>query len=235
MPEERFASLKQRLGLQFVPDELLELAFRHSSYVREQGLDELASNQRLEYLGDAVLDLVFASYLYSAHAELPEGALTRMKAALVRKSALAAVARELGLGKYLLLGRGEETTGGRNKASLLADLVEALIGAIFLSGGFVAARDFVLEHFGTLLEDVHGRESLRDHKSALQEVLQACGETPPSYRVVRTEGPPHDRWFIVEATHEGGVIGVGEGRSKRAAEQEAAREALDTVEEWLSE
>ncbi|MGC9318276.1 MAG: ribonuclease III [Armatimonadota bacterium] len=232
MPEERFADLKQRLGLDYVPDELLEMAFRHSSYVREQGLDELASNQRLEYLGDAVLDLVFASYLYSMHPELPEGDLTRMKAALVRRSALATVARELGLGEYLLLGRGEEITGGRNKASLLSDLVEALIGAIFLSGGFVAARDFVLEHFDTLLEDVHRRESLRDHKSALQEVLQACGQTPPSYRVVRTEGPPHDRWFMVEAIHNGDVIGVGEGRSKRAAEQEAAREALDSTEQW---
>lgn len=232
---DRFKELRAGLGLESVSEELLELAFTHSSYARERGLGELASNQRLEYLGDAVLDLVCAAYLYETYPEMPEGDLTRLKAAVVRKSALASVARELDLGRHILLGRGEETTGGRRKASLLADVVEALIGAVFLSTGFEGAQQFVLEHFSSLLEDVESRETLRDHKSALQEILQARSLPPPSYRVTRTEGPPHDRWFTVEACLDGEVIGTGEGGAKRIAEQEAAEEALDTVDEWLEE
>lgn len=230
---KRFAKLRENLGLLDVPDDLLELAFTHSSYARERGLNELASNQRLEYLGDAVLDLVFAAHLYQSYPTMPEGDLTRLKAAVVRKSALAAVARQLELGQYILLGRGEETTGGRRKASLLADVVEALIGAVFLAGGFDRAHEFVLLHFSSLLGDVEARDSLRDHKSALQEVLQARAMVPPRYRVVRTEGPPHDRWFTVEACLDGDVIGTGEGATKRAAEQEAAEEAMATIDEWL--
>ncbi len=232
---DRFDDLRERLGLESVSEELLELAFTHSSYSREHGLDELANNQRLEYLGDAVLDLVCAAYLYRTYPGMSEGDLTRLKAAIVRKSALASVARDLELGHYILLGRGEETTGGRRKASLLADVVEALIGAIFLSVGLDGAREFVLEHFSSLLEDVESRETLRDHKSALQEILQARSMPPPRYRVTRTEGPPHDRWFTVEASLDGRVIGSGEGGAKRAAEQEAAEEALSTIDEWLEE
>lgn len=232
MPQ-RLRELKKRLDLGNVPDELLELAFRHSSYVREHGLDELASNQRLEYLGDAVLDLVFAEHLYQRYPDLTEGGLTRIKAALVRQSALASVARELGLGDYLLLGHGEETSGGRKKSSLLADLLEALVGAIFLSGGYEAARDFVLLHFQERLKEVANCASLRDDKSALQELLQARGEPPPTYVVIETTGPPHNRWFTVEATFNGQVIGRGEGGSKRAAEQAAAADALEHAGEWL--
>ena len=235
MTPQRFAELRERLDLHDVPDDLLELAFTHSSYAREQGLNELANNQRLEYLGDAVLDLVFAAHLYQTCPDMPEGDLTRLKAAVVRKSALASIARELELGQYILLGRGEESTGGRRKASLLADVVEALIGAVFLAGGFDRAREFVLAHFSSMLEDVEARDSLCDHKSALQEVLQARAMAPPRYRVVRTEGPPHDRWFAVEACLEGTVIGAGEGSTKRAAEQEAAEEALATIDEWLEQ
>jgi len=232
---QRFAELRDRFDLTEVPDDLLELAFTHSSYSREQGLDELANNQRLEYLGDAVLDLVFAAHLYQTCPAMPEGDLTRLKAAVVRKSALASIARQLELGQHILLGRGEEATGGRRKASLLADVVEALIGAVFLSGGFDRAREFVLSHFSLMLEDVEARDSLCDHKSALQESLQGRAMDPPRYRVMRTEGPPHDRWFTVEACLDGAVIGAGEGSTKRAAEQEAAEEALATIDEWLEQ
>ncbi len=234
-PHDRLARLREELSLQQVPRELLERAFTHGSYAREQGLGEGASNQRLEYLGDAVIDLVFAAYLYQAYPDLPEGDLTRLKAALVRKSALAEVARQLRLGDYLLLGRGEENTGGRRKASLLADLIEAVTGAVFLAGGFGAASEFVLTHFEPLLDEVQSRDSLRDHKSALQEILQAEGEPPPRYRVVRTEGPPHDRWFTVEAICGDSVVGHGEGGSKRMAEQEAAHEALEYLDDWLDD
>ncbi|MGD9497894.1 MAG: ribonuclease III [Armatimonadota bacterium] len=226
--------LRERLDLAEVPAELLELAFCHTSFARERGLGEVACNQRLEYLGDAVLDLVFAAYLYETYPNMPEGDLTRLKAALVRKSALASVAREMGLSEYLLLGRGEEATGGRSKSSLLADLIEALVGAVFVSCGYERVRAFVLRHFAGLLQDVAARDSLSDDKSALQEVLQARGEPPPTYVVVSTEGPPHDRWFTVQAIYRGQVIGTGEGKSKRDAEQQAAAEALDTVDEWLT-
>lgn len=235
MTPQRFAQLRDSLDLTEVPDDLLELAFTHSSYSREQGMDELANNQRLEYLGDAVLDLVFADHLYQTCPEMPEGDLTRLKAAVVRKSALASIARQLELGRYILLGRGEDSTGGRRKASLLADVVEALIGAVFLGGGFDHAREFVLAHFSSMLEDVEARDSLCDHKSALQEVLQGRAMPPPRYRVTLTEGPPHDRWFTVEACLDGVVIGTGEGSTKRTAEQGAAEEALATIDEWLEQ
>ena len=233
MSPNRFGQLRDRLNLEGVPEELLERAFTHTSYARERNLDDLASNQRLEYLGDAVLDLVFADYLYRAFPGLPEGDLTRLKAALVRKSALASIARSLDLGDYILLGRGEEATGGRTKASLLADLTESLVGAIFLSWGFESTRDFVLKHFADFLDEVVNRDTLRDHKSALQEVLQARGMSPPSYRVVRTEGPPHDRRFTVEAVFDSQIIGTGEGGAKRVAEQQAAEMALAMLDEWL--
>lgn len=217
----------------FVPEELLRLAFRHTSYVQEHGLDEVQSDQRLEYLGDAVLDLVLAAYLYQTYPELPEGDLTRRKAALVRQSALAAVARELDLGRYLLLGRGEEASGGHRKASLLADAIEALIGAVFLAGGYGAACDFVLRSFARLLDDVMHRDTHTDHKSALQELMQSRGQAPPNYVVVSTEGPPHARRFTVEAICRQCVVGSGQGSSKRAAEQQAAAEALEHADEWL--
>lgn len=233
MTDHDLGELARRLDVAFVPEELLRLAFRHTSYVQEHGLDELASNQRLEYLGDAVLDLVLAAYLYETYPELPEGDLTRRKAALVRQSALASVARELDLGRYLLLGKGEEASGGRRKASLLADLIEAVTGAVFLAGGFEAARSFVLASFARLLDDVMQQETHTDHKSALQELMQARGQTPPSYVVVSTEGPPHDRRFTVKAVCRDCVIGCGSGGSKRAAEQRAAAQALEHADEWL--
>ncbi len=233
MANESLQQLRKAPGLAEIPEELLGHALRHGSYVRERGLDELESNQRLEFLGDAVLDVVFADLLYRKHPELPEGDLTRLKAALVRKSALARVANEMGLGKALLLGRGEEATGGRRKASLLADALEALIGAVFVGGGWEAARNFVMEHFSSVLAEAENAESLRDNKSSLQELLQGQGIKPPAYRVVRTEGPPHSRRFCVEALLDGSVIGTGEGRSKQAAEQAAAAVALEAVDEWL--
>lgn len=235
MPNESLRQLRKAFGLAGIPEELLGQALRHGSYVRERGLNELESNQRLEFLGDAVLDVVFADLLYRTHPELPEGDLTRLKAALVRKSALARVANDMGLGKALLLGRGEEATGGREKASLLADALEALIGAVFIAGGWEAARDFVTEHFSSVLAEAENSDSLRDDKSSLQELLQGQGIEPPTYRVVRTDGPPHSRRFSVEAILNGSVIGTGEGRSKQAAEQAAAAMALEAVDEWLPE
>ena len=158
-----------------------------------------------------------------------------LKAELVRKSALSLVARELDLGEYLLLGRGEESTGGRTKDSLLADAVEALIGAIFLSTGWEPAREIVITHFAHLLAETRRRSTLRDAKSRLQELLQADGSPPPQYKVVRTEGPPHQRRFHVQVLFDERAIGVGDGSSKREAEQAAAANALETMEQWFGE
>lgn len=235
LSSDRFALLRERLALPEVSDELLEQALRHSSYVREQVLDEHASNQRLEFLGDAVLDLIFADRLYCTHPDLTEGELTRLKAELVRKRALASIARSVGLGEFLLLGRGEESTGGRAKSSLLADAVEAVIGAVFIENGWDATREMVLANFRPLLAEAEARDTLRDSKSRLQELLQSSGAPPPRYRVARTDGPPHERRFHVEAIFQNNVIGVGDGPSKRDAEQGAAAEALENVDEWLEQ
>ena len=235
MVNESLQQLRKAFGLAEIPEDLLGHALRHGSYVRERGLDELTSNQRLEFLGDAVLDAVFADLLYRTHPELPEGDLTRLKAALVRKSALSRVAKDMGLGEALLLGRGEEATGGRQKASLLADALEALIGAVFIAGGWEAAYEFVTEHFASALAEAENADSLRDDKSSLQELLQGQGIEPPAYRVVKTVGPPHDRCFSVEAVLDGSVIGTGTGKSKQASEQAAAASALKSVDEWLPE
>jgi ribonuclease-3 len=214
--------------------ELLRQAFAHGSYVREQGLEAIASNQRLEFLGDAVLDMVLAHELYISNPDLPEGELTKLKAALVRAETLAHVARELNLGKYLLLGRGEEETGGRGKPSLLADCLEALIAAIYLSGGWPAASDFIMRHLWPLVAEIEAGEHIFDHKSTLQETIQAHGGNPPHYITLQTLGPPHRRVFEVEVRHNGQVLGTGRGASKQEAEQDAARDALACSDEWLA-
>jgi len=229
----RWEQLREALQLPAIPDELLQQAFSHGSYVREQGLNPLQSNQRLEFLGDAVLDLIIADELYRKHPELPEGLLTKCKAALVRAGSLARVAERIGLGAYLLLGRGEEESGGRQKSSLLADAFEALVAAIYLGAGWEATRTFVLSHL-PVEEIVAARSELRfDHKTALQELLQSQAHQLPVYRTVSSEGPAHNLKFTVEVCFMGQVIGTGHGRSKRAAEQEAARYALEHQDEWL--
>ncbi|NPV47221.1 MAG: ribonuclease III [Armatimonadetes bacterium] len=231
MSRNPWRKLRAELSLPPLPEPLLQQAFQHGSYVREQGLEPLASNQRLEFLGDAVLDLIVADHLFRHHPEASEGLLTRQKASVVRADALAATARALGLGQYLLLGHGEAATGGRDKTSLLAETLEALIGAIYLAGGFEAAREFVLKHIP--LPVATGPRAHMDSKSHLQELLQAHGRRPPCYRIVDTSGPPHATTFRTEVWSGDLLLGRGTGRSKRESEQQAAAEALATVDQWL--
>ena len=214
---------------------LLEQAFCHGSYVREAGLSGLTSNQRLEFLGDAVLDVVLAAELYERNPRLAEGQLTKLKASLVRAETLHQVATRLGLGKYVLLGCGEEDSGGRRKPSILADCLEALIGAIYLSCGWEAARDFVSRNFSSLMEQRNAGELTYDYKTDLQELLQANGGHPPTYATVETLGPPHERTFVMEVRFKGRVIGSGQGGNKQEAEQNAASEALATQDDWRAE
>lgn len=218
-------------GLPEMEESLLRQAFSHPSYVREQGWPSAASNQRLEFLGDTVLDLVIAQYLYLHYPEEPEGKLTSRKAALVRGAALVGVAESLKLGDMLLLGRGEEETGGRHKASLLGDALEALIGAIYLAGGWGAAQRFILERFDELLQAEATTDSF-DYKTQLQELIQSHGKRLPTYEVVNIGGPSHRHTFETEVRLGDRLLGRGKGFSKRTAEQKAAQQALADQGEW---
>lgn len=231
---EAWADVRDRLGLpETVCLDLLRQAFCHASYSRERDLPASACNQRLEFLGDAVLDLILVEHLFRSHGDVPEGQLTKMKATAVRSQSLARLARQLGLGNHLLLGRGEEETGGRQKSSLLADCFEALIGAVCLSTGLQATREFVLRDFGQLLQEIEAKRAIFDYKTALQEFLQERVRRTPAYRTVDALGPPHDRTFVVEVIYNNTPIGRGEGSSKQAAQQSAAKHALETQDEWL--
>ena len=216
-------ALAAKLDITFHRPDLLRQALTHKS--AEQEL-HLPSNERLEFLGDSVLDLVVAQYLYRGHPELAEGDLTKLKAVAVSEPALAAVAREIGLGRYLLLAKGEEQTGGRDRNSILADAMEALFAAVYLDRGLRITRDLILRLLGGQLEVIERREHEPDYKTLLQEKIQEIHRTPPTYRVVSQTGPDHDRTFVAEVRIGRKVLGSGRGKSKKQAEQAAARQAL---------
>jgi ribonuclease III len=215
--------LEKNLGYRFKRSDLLELALTHRSYANEQGVPE--HYERLEFLGDAVLGLVAAEWLYIQHPELPEGDLSKLKAQLVSRSTLAKHAEEMGLGPELRIGVGEDRSGGRAKASLLADSMEAIFGAIYLDGGLEAARPAILSMMrGAGTERTQQR--VTDAKTQLQEVVQALGWDLPEYRLVGSSGPDHNKIFTVECWLDGELAGQGEGPSKKMAEQHAAADAL---------
>lgn len=224
--------------LQLPPEQDLDLlrqAFCHGSYVREHDLGAHESNQRLEFLGDAVLDLVLAEQLYLDCPELTEGELTKIKAALVRAEGLYEVARQLSLGRYLLLGHGEIESGGAEKPSILADCVESVIAAIYLSCGVETTRDFIERNFAGMESRIKSGELTFDHKTDLQELVQAHGGHPPVYKTVETIGPAHRPTFMVDVLLNGHVAGSGSGPSKQYAEQNAAGHALKKRDEWLED
>ena len=194
----------------------------HSSYTNERHLEKYKCNERLEFLGDAVLELVSSEYLFRESPKVSEGELTKTRASMVCEPSLAQCARDIELGKYLLLGKGEEATGGRNRDSITSDAMEALIGAIYLDGGFTNAKEFIHRFILTDLED---KKLFYDSKTILQEIVQAENRDI-SYHLVREEGPDHDKSFYVEALIGGVSFGSGKGRTKKAAEQQAAYEAI---------
>ncbi len=221
------AGIEHQLQYEFKDKSLLAEALRHSSYVNEMAGANLRDNERLEFLGDAVLNLVIGHLLMQFSPDLKEGDLTRSRASLVNESRLAAIARELGLGAYLQLGRGEIQTNGREKNSLLADAFEALMAALYLDGGFEAAFRIIKSRFLPLIEHLH---TSADAKSRLQERVQVEHGVIPTYRVIREEGPDHDKTFWVKLT----VLDIeteASGKSKKAAEQQAAQKALDILKE----
>jgi ribonuclease-3 len=218
--------LETALGMTFSQRSLLEDALTHRSYVYEHAAPGVVSNERLEFLGDAVLSIIASDLLYRAFPQASEGELTNLRASLVRASALATMARDLPLGPYLRLGRGEEVTGGRARELLLARAMEALIGAIYLDAGIEATRSFLEPRLAGVLASVKTRRQLKDDKSLLQEVAQAQLGITPTYRLVEQSGPSHERTFVVEVLLGERIAGRGEGASKRQAEQAAAQTAL---------
>jgi len=222
-----FASLQNILGVTFRNLSLLEQALVHRSYLNENPDFALPSNERLEFLGDSLLGFVIAEGLYSDFPDLSEGEMTRLRAALVRKETLARLAGSLGFGAYLYLGRGEEASGGRNKQSTLAGVFEAVIGAILMDQGLAVAKGFLLRLFEGEISNVIEEKLIADYKSRLQEIIQARHHVTPLYRTIREVGPDHAKEFTVEVIVGDSVIGRGHGKSKRLAEMEAARDALD--------
>jgi len=222
-------TLQNLLGVRFEDIILLKQALVHRSYLNENPDFELPSNERLEFLGDALVGLAVAEKLYRQFPESPEGELTELRSILVRKETLARLAVSLGLGGYLYLGRGEEVSGGRGRESNLARAFEAVVGAIFVDRGFAVARDFVLKRLGEELERLKGGKPAVDYKSALQQFTQSRLQLTPFYRTVSEAGPHHEREFMVEVLVGDKVVARGEGRSKQVAEKEAARMALETL------
>ncbi|MGC8874783.1 MAG: ribonuclease III [Chloroflexia bacterium] len=226
--EEELDILERALGLTFRDRSLLFQALVHRSFLNENPDSRLSSNDRLEFLGDAVLDALAAEYVFHHHPEKGEGEMTLLRSALVRTETLARFARSLGLGRFLVMGRGEENDGGRERASILAGAFEALIGAIYLDAGLEAVRSFVARFLEAEAERWHERKPL-DFKSALQIHLQAQYNRTPEYRTLASWGPDHARMFRVEVRLGDRVLGVGEGPSKQAAQQDAARRALEAL------
>ncbi len=219
------AELQARLGHQFRNENLLRLALTHPSIAHEANTST-AHNQRLEFLGDSVLGLVLSSELYKKFSEADEGQLTKSRAKLVNAASLAAHGRALGLGAHLILSRGEENTGGRERLSTLSDAFEALVGAVFLDGGLEATREVILCEFATDFAELTLPAGIENPKGELQEFLQSKSPTAPVYELISAEGPDHDRNFICAVLHDGAELARGSGKSKKAAESDAALAAL---------
>ncbi len=225
-PNDPLRPLEAAIGVEFADRSLLVDALTHRSYVYEHAAPNVVSNERLEFLGDAVLSIIASDLLYRRFPGSSEGELTNLRASLVRASALATIARDLQLGTYLRLGRGEEVTGGRRRELLLARAMEALIGAIYLDAGMQVTGNFLEPHLTAELARVTLRRHLKDDKSLLQEVAQAQLGITPIYKLVSQSGPSHERTFIVDVLLGDLVAGQGQGATKRQAEQAAARMAL---------
>ena len=226
---EKLEKLEEKLNYDFHDPALLEEALCHSSYANEHRTAGLASNERLEFLGDSVLGFVSAEWLFAQHPDLPEGDLTRIRAALVCEQSLYEVARQLDLGRYLKLGRGEEAGGGRTRTSILADATEAVFAAVYLDGGIAAASALIHRCLLDAEREEEVEERRRDYKTALQERVQRQVDQVLTYRMVGEQGPDHAKTFSAEVLLNGSPIGSGTGHSKKEAEQAAARKALEDM------
>ena len=223
--------LEKKLNYTFRNSALLAEALSHSSYANEHRAEKLNSNERLEFLGDSVLGFVTAEFLFAKHPDMPEGDLTRIRAALVCEQSLYEVAQKLQLGQYLRLGRGEEAGGGRNRTSILADAMEAVFAAVYLDGGIVEASALIHRVLLDVEKETAVEERRKDFKTALQELVQRQADQVLTYRMIGEEGPDHAKIFSAEVLLNGKALGVGSGHSKKEAEQTAARSALQVLTE----
>lgn len=215
--------LQQKIDYQFKDENLLFTAVTHSSYANEHKLHKIHHNERLEFLGDAVLEIVSSDFLFKNFPDMAEGQMSKKRASLVCEPTLAYCARQIGLGKYLMLGKGEDMGGGRNRDSILSDALEAVIGSIYLDGGLNKASKFIMTH---VLNDIEHKAMFQDSKTILQEILQKNHRDPITYEVVDMKGPEHNRMFVMRVKLGDAVIGQGSGRTKQAAGQEAAYHAI---------
>ena len=215
--------LQSKIGYSFKNRDLLKQALTHSSFANEQKINKLKNYERLEFLGDAVLELVSSEFLFKENPQMPEGQLTKLRASMVCEPALAYCAKDIDLGSYMLLGKGEETTGGRYRSSITSDVMEAIIGAIFLDGGIEEAKKYI---YRFILSDLENKILFLDSKTIIQEEIQKKKDAQLRYELVSEDGPDHNKEFAVEAYLNDVLIGSGSGRTKKAAEQQAAYEAL---------
>lgn len=223
---QELSALCKRLHIELSDLTGLHQALTHTSFANEAKNAGITHNERLEFLGDAVLELVISEYLYTNFRHFTEGELTKARAHIVCEPTLAECATNLGLGDFLLLGKGEENSGGRHRASILADAFEAVIGAIYIASNFNSARDFILQNLKNALQAVGHNGYMRDYKTMLQEHLQRSGEVKITYDVVSETGPDHDKTFEIAVTISNNTLGIGIGKSKKEAEQSAAKQAL---------
>ena len=217
--EDRLHELEKIIGYSFKNRSLLSHALTHSSYANEKHWDKTRCNERLEFLGDAVLELVSSNFLFRNYPTMPEGEMTKLRASLVCEPTLAFCAEAISLGNYLLLGKGEDLTGGRKRPSVVSDAMEAVIGAIYLDGGLANAKEFIYRY---ILNDIEHKQLFYDSKTILQELVQAEYKEGLTYELLKEEGPDHNKTFEVCVKLGGRVIGIGTGRTKKAAEQVAA-------------
>ena len=209
---------------------LLLLALTHSSYTNENGKSEFPSNERLEFLGDSILYIVMSEYLYLNEPNMAEGKMTKIRSGVICSTSLVEVAKKIELGKYILLGNGEEITGGRTRDSLLEDAFEALIGAVYLDSNMDTVKKFILDIMNDVIQDVMKGKIFLDFKSKLQEKVQHDGVIGISYNIVKEEGPDHDKVFVADVEINGKVMGEGLGRTKKEAEQNAAKQVLERID-----
>ncbi|MDT3697944.1 MAG: ribonuclease III [Thermincola sp.] len=230
--QESVKKIKSQLGIPWNNEEHLLQALTHSSFAHENRNHQVSldHNQRLEFLGDAVLELVVSDYLYKRYPDFPEGTLTKIRAGIVCEPSLAGVANNMSLGEFLLMGKGEERSGGRRRPSILADAMEALIGAVYVDQGIEQAYGFVIEKLADVIEKVVESGGLKtDYKTQLQELVQKKSENALGYRILEETGPDHSKTFIAGVSCRGTQWGQGSGRTKKEAEQDAARHAMEKI------
>lgn len=228
--DNKLEELESKLNIKFSNKKLLRRALTHKSFANENTNLKIKDNERLEFLGDSVLSLSISTYIFNKYDDYKEGKLAKIRSVIVSAPVLAEKALELNLGKFLLLGKGEELSGGRNRDSILADTMEAILGAIYLDKGFDFAFEFIISNFKSFIFEVDNGNYIQDYKTMLQEVIQKNSKEGPEYVVVKEKGPDHNKEFYVTVNFEDRELGFGKGKSKKEAEQEAAKHALKQLD-----